>query len=83
MTVGQIGYAVGADRGLRRLPERVVDAWCVQISDMKPVLPKAVLVGAHQDLYNADWIVHEPVAQTTEELNRWLADVGCDMVITP
>lgn len=84
-TAGQAVYTstyAGANHGARRLPTTVNDAWCVQVGDIDPMLPKVVLVAEHQDLYNADWIVHEPVAQTADELNQWLADVGCNLVLT-
>ena len=35
------------------------DLWCAQLSSPDPAAPKVVLAGLHQDMYNAEWIVHE------------------------
>ena len=48
------------------------DLWCAQLSSPDPAAPKVVVVGLHQDMYNAEWIVHEVTDPETV-----LAAVGC------
>lgn len=48
------------------------DLWCVQLNSPNPAVPKAILVALHQDIYNAEWIVHEMTDPDTV-----LAVVGC------
>ena len=51
--------------GGKPLPYPPNDLWCAQLSSSDPGVPKVVLAGLHQDIYNAEWIVHEvtdPVA---------------------
>lgn len=82
ITPGQLAD-VGAGHGLRWLPQTVADAWCVHLSDTQSPPPRVVLVGQHLDLYQAEWVIYEPVAQTTADLNAWLAGIGCPLVLTP
>lgn len=56
----------------RPMPYPPTDLWCVQLISSDPATPKAVLVAQHQDMYNAEWIVHE-----VDDLNTVLATVGC------
>jgi hypothetical protein len=48
------------------------DLWCVQLNSPDPAVPKAILVALHQDIYNAEWIVHEVTDPATV-----LSAVGC------
>lgn len=48
------------------------DLWCVQLTSPNPTIPKAILVALHQDIYNAEWIVHEMTDPATV-----LSAVGC------
>ena len=48
------------------------DLWCVQLTSPDPAVPKAILVALHQDIYNAEWIVHE-----VTDPEAVLAAVGC------
>jgi hypothetical protein len=54
------------------LPYPPNELWCVQLSSSDPAAPKVVVVGLHQDIYNAEWIVHEVTDPETV-----LAAVGC------
>ena len=56
----------------RPLPYPPTDLWCVQLTSPDPAAPKAVLVALHQDMYNAEWVVHEVTNPETV-----LATVGC------
>ncbi len=54
-TVTQMGYyAAGMP-----IPYPPTDLWCVQLISPDPTGPKVVLAALHQDIYNAEWIVHE------------------------
>jgi hypothetical protein len=50
------------------------DLWCVQLTSSDPAIPKAILVALHQDIYNAEWIVHEMTDPATV-----LPAVGCTL----
>jgi hypothetical protein len=41
------------------IPYPPTDLWCVQLFSPDPAAPKVVLAALHQDIYNAEWIVHE------------------------
>lgn len=57
---------------LRALPYPPEEVWCAVLGQRdEPVM--IVLVAQHQDLYNADWIVHEPA-------NNSVQSVGCRIV---
>lgn len=49
------------------------DLWCAQLSSPDPAAPKVVVAGLHQDIYNAEWIVHEVTDPETV-----LSKVGCE-----
>ena len=66
---------------LRPLPFPPVDAWCVLLRQTGDASPGVVFVAQHQDLYNADWILHEPNAESRPELNAIFSSVGCDLVL--
>jgi len=76
-------YNSPADWGARPLPWPPVDLWCVRLQLDVPTSTTVVFVGEHQDIFNADLILHEPAAQTAPELNAMLARVGCDLSVTP
>jgi hypothetical protein len=65
--------ATGAP-GLRPLPYPVADAWCVRLVTAGRSRGRTVVVALHQDLYNADWILHvlvdppEPAGATTRRI---------------
>jgi hypothetical protein len=59
--------------GGKPMPYPPNDLWCAQLSSSDPGAPKVVLAGLHQDIYNAEWIVHEVTDPKTV-----LSDVGCE-----
>lgn len=67
--------------GLRPLPFPPVDVWCVLLRQAGDASPGVVFVAEHHDIYNADWILHEPNAESRPELNAILSSVGCDLVL--
>ena len=58
--------------GQKPLPYPPTDLWCVQLLTPDPTAPKVVLAALHQDIYNAEWIVHEVTDPETV-----MAAVGC------
>ena len=47
--------------GQKPLPYPPTDLWCVKLSSADPSAPTAIVVALHQDMYNADWVVHEVI----------------------
>lgn len=45
--------------GYKPMPYPPNDLWCVKVISADPKAPKTVFVALHQDIYNADWVVHE------------------------
>ena len=64
--------------GSHPIPFPPAEVWCVALNEEGQSI-RIVFVASHQDLYNADWLVHEPHAYTTGELKRWLGDIGCNL----
>ena len=58
--------------GLKPLPYPPNDLWCVQLKSSDPTTPQAVVLALHQDIYNADWVMHE-----VTDPEAVLAAVGC------
>jgi hypothetical protein len=66
---------VGADRPI---PFPPADLWCVLLKHDHQ--QQVAFVALHQDLYNADWLVHEPRAAIgTRTLSDQLARLGCNL----
>lgn len=64
--------------GERPLPYPPSELWCVSLSREDQTEPSIVYLARHQDLYNADWILHEArgdARQVAEDLAR----VGCNL----
>ena len=59
--------------GGKPMPYPPNDLWCAQLSSPDPAAPKVVVAGLHQDIYNAEWIVHEVTDPETV-----LSSVGCE-----
>ena len=57
--------------GQKPLPYPPNDLWCVKVISADPKAPQAVVAALHQDIYNADWVVHEVSNPTV------LQKVGC------
>jgi hypothetical protein len=45
--------------GGKLLPYPPNDLWCVKVISTDPTAPQAIVAALHQDIYNADWVVHE------------------------
>jgi len=73
-------YDAPGGGGPRPLPFPPVDVWCVLLRQADKA-QRVVFVAEHHDLYNADWILHEPNAESRPELNAILSSVGCDLVL--
>jgi hypothetical protein len=58
--------------GQKPLPYPPNDLWCVKLKSTYPTAPQAVVIALHQDMYNADWVMHEVTDPETV-----LATVGC------
>jgi hypothetical protein len=58
--------------GYKPMPYPPNDLWCVKVFSADPKAPKAIVVALHQDIYNADWVVHE-----LTDPEAVLAAVGC------
>lgn len=41
------------------LPYPPNDLWCVQLNSADAKVPKVVMLALHQDIYNAEWVLHE------------------------
>jgi hypothetical protein len=62
----------------RALPYPPRDVWCVVLTDASGS-SRIVFTALHEDMYKADWILHEPAAERrTPLLGEWLASIGCD-----
>jgi hypothetical protein len=59
-------------RGGKPIPYPPNDLWCAQLSSPNSTAPKIVVAGLHQDIYNAEWIVHEVTDPETV-----LPAIGC------
>ena len=74
-----VSYAGGSrmDEALRPVPYPPLEMSCVLIGAEQG--DTVVFVAMHQDMYNADWLVHQArAAWPGDELNAQLATVGCD-----
>jgi hypothetical protein len=58
--------------GQKPLPYPPNDLWCVNLKSADPAAPPLVVLALHQDMYNADWVMHEVTDPETV-----LATVGC------
>jgi hypothetical protein len=63
---------------LRPLPYPPREVWCVWLVPPDDSRSPVVLLARHQDLYNAEWIVHEPLADAGDTSELVLA-LGCDV----
>jgi hypothetical protein len=58
--------------GSKPMPFPPNDLWCVKVISADPKVPQAIVVALHQDIYNADWVVHE-----VTDPEAVLSAVGC------
>ncbi len=62
--------------GSRPLPYPPIDLWCILLEQGDRGAQRVIYVALHEDLYTADWVVHEP-EQDRQALSADLARVGC------
>ncbi|HBY98404.1 MAG: hypothetical protein M5U01_26045 [Ardenticatenaceae bacterium] len=73
------------------LPFPPQEVWCVLLEQSRDTdrsgettTPAVVFVALHQDLYNADWVVHEGVgASVSQESRASLSRIGCELRVDP
>ena len=58
--------------GYKPLPYPPNELYCMKVSSADPTAPAAIVIALHQDIYNADWVVHEVTDPATV-----LPAVGC------
>jgi hypothetical protein len=58
--------------GQKPLPYPPNDLWCVKLKGTDPTAPQVVLLALHQDIFNADWVMHEVTDPATV-----LPTIGC------
>ncbi len=58
--------------GQMPLPYPPNDLWCVKLTSTDPAAPHMVVLALHQDMYNADWVMHE-----VTDPEAVAATVGC------
>ncbi|MFN2201084.1 MAG: hypothetical protein ACK2UO_07745 [Caldilineaceae bacterium] len=66
--------------GLRPLPYPPQEVWCVwldQISSAPAGTERIVLAARHEDLYNAEWVIHAPTSSSSR-LTRLVNELHCD-----
>jgi len=81
------GYT-GKNVGAKPLPFPPQEIWCVLLGSEQGQAAasteegayRVVFVALHQDLYNADWVLHEGTGGVfSEELMGILSKIGCDL----
>jgi hypothetical protein len=77
--VGQsVYFRTGPWDGARTLPFPPEEVWCALLHDMQG--DHIVFVVLHSDLYNAQWLVHEPKVKWPDvALKAQLSAIGCDL----
>jgi hypothetical protein len=58
--------------GQKPLPYPPNDLWCVKLKSADPAAPSVVVLALHQDIFNADWVMHE-----VNDPETVLPAVGC------
>jgi len=75
--------AVWVGSGLRPLPFPPEEVWCALL-EHKAGEPQygVAFVSLHQDIYNADWVVHEVGPDLFAPVSTQVAsDLGCDLAV--
>jgi hypothetical protein len=81
------GYSGEKGSGPRPLPFPPEDVWCVFLERNQETYTSGskrsiVFVAEHQDLYNADMVIHEGVSDlSTQSLVESVSRIGCDLVL--
>jgi hypothetical protein len=78
-------YTSLASRGYTALPFPPTDVWCVRLTQRRGLeggseetTAPVVFVARHSNLYNADWVTHEPLGDTSAaDLDAMMATLGC------
>jgi hypothetical protein len=74
------GSSPGSMQGAQPLPYPPRELWCVRLARATSGETRIIFVALHEDLYNADWIVHEaPPSATGDDLVQDLSAVGCNL----
>ena len=58
--------------GQKPLPYPPNDVWCVRLKSANVTAPQMVIMALHQDIFNADWVMHEVI-----DPEAAAAAVGC------
>jgi hypothetical protein len=80
----QTDYNYGGRRGPRPLPFPPEDVWCVLLErDHNAETTYAIVfVAEHQDLYNADVVIHEGASDLSDQsFTESISVIGCDLVL--
>lgn len=66
------------DNSRRAIPYPAVDLWCVYLEGNEAL--EVVYLALHEDMYNADWLVHEGLAPASDPLTAAdLSELGCPL----
>lgn len=72
--------AIGGGFGARPLPYPPEQVWCAVVEPRAETGRGVVLVALHQDIHNADWIVHQAIAGPfSQQALDLAAEVGCQV----
>lgn len=69
------GY--GKPPGGKPLPYPPTTLWCLQLT-YADAPPRVILLALHEDLYNAEWIIHD-----IDPSSKTLSRIGCDPLLNP
>ena len=73
--VGGYGHTGG-----RALPYPPQEVWCLTLVREGQAVPALAFAALHQDMYNAQWIIHEAAGDAaTVALQKHLGALGCDL----
>jgi hypothetical protein len=72
-------YGAAESRGGKPLPFPPVDVWCVLlVRGEDSDATTGIFVALHQDLHNADWVIHRGWKDlSVREFDRMASAVGC------
>ena len=80
----QTDYSYGGRRGPRPLPFPPEDVRCVLLErdHNEETTYTVVFVAEHQDLYNADMVIHEGASDLSDQsFTESISVIGCDLVL--
>lgn len=71
------------DSGLRALPYPPAEVWCLLLAQ-EGWGSRVAYAALHQDLYNAQWVIHEAAGDAGEAVVRSRLDaIACDLGLAP